>query len=122
VPLATRAVAISLAYGAHLIILAYILVVIAAIVFTIRWRMSVIKTVILLIGFAVLGYIAKGTIVPLPAPPINWVVLAAGITVVTGIALPLVCKPLRSGIENSPMLKVGATALLGGRPRSDRRA
>jgi amino acid transporter len=46
-PLATRAVAISLTYGADLIIVAYILVVAAAIIFTIRRRMSLVKTVIL---------------------------------------------------------------------------
>jgi len=57
-PLATRAVALSLAYGADLIIAAYILVVIAAIVFTIRRRMPPAKTVILLIGLGVLGYVA----------------------------------------------------------------
>lgn len=68
-PLATRAVAISFAYGGDLIIVAYILVVVAAIVFTVRRRMSRIKTVILVIGLAVLGYVVKGTFAPLPAPP-----------------------------------------------------
>ena len=68
-PLATRAVALSLAYGADLIIAAYILVVIAAIVFTIRRRMAPAKTVILLVGLGVLGYVAKNTFVPLPPPP-----------------------------------------------------
>jgi len=37
-----------------------------------------------------------------------------------GIALPFVYKRLRDGIENSPLLKVGAIALLGSRPRNDR--
>ncbi len=45
-PLATRSFALSLAYGSDLIIAAYILVVIAAIIFTIRQRMSPVKTVI----------------------------------------------------------------------------
>ena len=54
-PLGTRAVALSLAYRADLIIAACILVVIAAIIFTIRRRMAPVKTVILLIGLAVLG-------------------------------------------------------------------
>ena len=111
-PLATRAVALSLAYGSDLIIAAYILVIIAAIIFTIRRRMSPGKTVILLIGLAVLGYIAKDTFVPLPPAPFNWDVLAAGITLATGIVLPLVYPPLRRGIRNSPLLKAGANALL----------
>jgi len=68
-PLATRAVALSLTYGADLIIVAYILVVIAAIILTIRRRMAPVKTVILLVGLAVLGYVVKATFVPFPAPP-----------------------------------------------------
>ena len=111
-PLATRAVALSLAYASDLIIAAYILVVIAAIIFTIRRRMSPGKTVILLIGLAVLGYIAKDNLVPLPPAPFNWDVLAAGITLAAGIVLPLVYPPLRRGIRNSPLLKAGANALL----------
>jgi len=115
-PLATRAVAISLAYGADLIIVAYILVVIAAIIFTVRRRMSPVKTVILVIGLAVLGYVAKDTFAPLPAAPFNWDALAAGITLAAGIVLPLAYPPLRRGIANSPLLKAGASALLGPRP------
>jgi len=119
-PLATRAVTIVDTYASDLVIAVYLLVIIAAVTFTIRRRMSLIKTVILLIGLVVLGYVAKGTFVPLPAPPFSWDVLAAGISLAAGIALPFVYEPLRHGIENSPLLKVGATALLGSRPRSDR--
>ena len=110
--LATRAVAISLAYGADLIIAAYILVVVAAIIFTIRRRMSPVKTVILLVGLVVLGYVMKTTFVPFPAAPFGWDALAAGITLVLGIALPFAYPPLRRGIQNSPLLKVGASVLL----------
>jgi hypothetical protein len=113
---ATRAVALSLAYGADLIIAAYILVVIAAIIFTIRRRMAPVKTVILLVGLAVLGYILKDTFVPLPAAPFSWDALAAGITLAAGIVLPLAYPPVRRGIANSPLLKAGASALLGTRP------
>jgi amino acid transporter len=84
-PLAIRAVTITLAYSADLIVPAYILVVVAAIVFTIRQRMSPIKTVILLIGLAVLGYVVKATFIPIPAAPFGWDALAAAITLVTGI-------------------------------------
>ena len=111
-PLATRAVAISLTYGADLIIAAYILVVIAAIIFTIRRRMHPIKIVILLVGLAILGYVVRDTIVPFPAAPYNWAALAAGITLAAGIALPLVYPSLRRGIHNSPLLRAGASALL----------
>ena len=118
-PLATRAVALSLAYGADLIIAAYILVVIAAIVFIIRRRMPPAKTVILLIGLGVLGYVAKNTFAPLPPAPFNWDVLAAGITLAAGIVLPFVYPPLRRGIASSPLLRAGASALLSSRAASD---
>ena len=112
-PLATRAVAISLSYGADLIIAAYILVVIAGIIFTVRRQVSPVKTVILLVGLAVLGYIAKVAFIPLPPAPFTWDALAAGITLVVGIVLPFVYPPLRRGIRSSALLKVGAGALLG---------
>jgi amino acid transporter len=116
-PLATRAVALSLTYGSDLIIAAYILVVIAAIIFTIRRRMAPVKTVILVIGLAVLGYVVKDTFIPFPAPPYSWDALAAGITLAAGIVLPFVYPPLRRGIRDSPLLKAGASALLGAGPR-----
>jgi amino acid transporter len=115
--LATRALAISLTYGADLIIVAYILVVAAAIIFTIRRRMSPVKTAILLIGLAILGYVVKDTFIPIPAAPFSWDALAAGITLVAGIALPFAYPPLRRGIANSPLLKAGASALLGNTAR-----
>ena len=99
--------------GADLIIVAYILVVIAAIIFTIRRRMAPVKTVLLLIGLAVLGYVVKATFAPFPAPPYSWDALAAGITLAAGIVLPLAYPPLRRGIRESPLLKAGANALLG---------
>jgi amino acid transporter len=116
-PLATRAVAIGLTYAADLNIAIYILVVAAAIIFTIRRRMSPVKTVILVIGLAILGYIVKGTFAPFPPPPYRWDALAAGITLAAGIALPFAYPPLRRGIRESPLLKAGASALLGAKPR-----
>jgi hypothetical protein len=91
---------------------AYILVVIAAIIFTVRRRMSRVKVVILVIGLAVLGYVVKDTFAPLPAAPFDWDALAAGITLAAGIVLPFAYPPLRRGIRSSPLLKVGASALL----------
>jgi hypothetical protein len=117
-PLATRAVTIGLTYGADLIIAAYLLVVVAAIIFTVRRRMSPVTTVILLVGLAVLGYVVKATFVPIPPAPYHWDALAAGITLAAGIALPFVYRPLWRGIQHSPLLRVGASALLG--PGRDR--
>jgi amino acid transporter len=113
-PLATRAVAVSLAYGSDLIIAAYILVVVAALIFTIR-RVSPVRTVILLIGLGVLGYVAKDTFAPIPAAPFDWDALAAGITLLLGIALPFAYPPLGRGIEKSPLLKTGASVMFAPR-------
>jgi amino acid transporter len=113
--LATRAVAVSLAFGSDLIIAAYILVVAAAVIFTVRQRLYPARAGILLVGLAVLGYVAKDTFAPIPAAPFNWDALAAGVTLLLGIALPFAYPPLRRGIENSPLLKTGASALLAPR-------
>jgi len=78
--------------------------------------MAPVKTVILVIGLAVLGYILKDTFVPLPAAPFRWDALAAWITLVAGLVLPLAYPPVRRGIVKSPLLKAGASALLGTRP------
>ena len=40
--------------------------------------MSPVKTAILLVGLAVLGYILKDAFAPLPAAPFSWDALAAG--------------------------------------------
>ena len=92
--------------------------VIAPIIFTLRRRMSPVKTVILVIGLAVLGYVGKATLAPFPPAPYSWDALAAGITLLAGIVLPLVYPPLRREIRNSPLLKAGANALLGAGRRS----
>lgn len=77
--------------------------------------MAAVKSVILLIGLAVLGYVVKATFVPLPAGPYKWDALAAGITVVTGIVLPFVYPSLRRGIRDSPLTRAGAITLLNSR-------
>jgi amino acid transporter len=111
-PTATRAVAISLSYGADLIIAAYTLVVAAAIVFAVRRRMSAVTILVLLAGLAVLGYVVKDTFIPLPSAPYRWDALAAAISLIAGIALPLAIPGLRRGIRTSPLLRAGAIALL----------
>ena len=55
----------------------------------------------------------RNTFIPIPAAPFSWDALAAGITLVAGIALPFAYPPLQRGIRNSPLRKVGASALLG---------
>lgn len=116
---AIRAVDIILTYGADLIIVAYILVVVAAIVYTIRSRMSPVKTIILLIGAGILGYVVKSTFLPFPAAPYNWVALVAGVSLVVGLVLPVASRRVREGVRSSPLLRLGTTRLLPGVAEGD---
>jgi len=117
-PLATTAVALILTYGADLIIAAYILAVVAALVLVVRTRMPVHRGVILAVGLVILGYVCKETFSPLPSGAYRWDFLLAVATLVVGVVLPFVFPGLRRGIATSPLLRVGSQALLGsGSPR-----
>jgi len=109
---ATTAVALILTYGADLIIAAYVLAVVAALVLVVRAKMPWYRGAILAIGLVILGYMAKETFVPLPSGPYRWDFLAAAASLVVGLALPLVSPRLRAGITNSPLLRVGSHVLL----------
>lgn len=121
-PAATRAVAIILTYGADLVIAAYVLVVVGAVVYTVRRRMAVAKTGLLLVGLVVLGFVVKDTFFPFPAAPYNWDALAAGVTLVLGGVLPFASTRLRRGIRTSPLLRLGAAELQVDRPGARRPA
>ena len=118
---ATTAVAEILTYGADLIIAAYFLAVVAALVLVIRARMPWHRGAILGVGVLVLGYVAKETFDPLPSGPYRWDFIAAVATLVAGVALPMVSARLREGLATSPLLRVGAAALIGpATPREER--
>ena len=114
---ASRAVAIVLTYGADLVIAAYVLVVVAAITYALRSRMPLRRTVLLLVGLLVLGFIAKGTFVPFPAFPYNWDAVGAGATLLLGGTLPLVSPKLRTRLSSSPLLVLGKARLMGSAPQ-----
>lgn len=109
---ATEAVGIILTYGADLILAAYGLVFIAAIIYTVKRRMSPIKTGILVIGLLILLYVVKDTFIPFPAAPYNWDAYGAVATLVIGLAIPLLSRRLRHSMRQSPLLKVGTAVLL----------
>lgn len=112
---ATTAVAVILTYGADLIIAAYLLAVVAALVLTLRTRMPWYRSSILGVGVLVLGYVAKETFVPFPVGPYRWDFLAAVASLLVGVLLPVVSSRLRAGITSSPLLRIGERALLGRR-------
>lgn len=90
-------------YGADLIIIAYLLTSMAALVWSIRrGRASAVRVVGLLAAIAVMAYIIKGTVYPIPKAPFDRCIYAAGITIVAGVALLLVPK-LRASLSRSPL-------------------
>jgi amino acid transporter len=91
-------------YGADLIIVAYLLTSIAALVWSIRrGRTTVGRVVGLLAAIAVMAYIIKGTVYPIPESPFDLCMYAAGITIVVGLAC-LALPRLRRNLSRSPLL------------------
>jgi amino acid transporter len=93
-------------YGADLIIIAYLLTSIAALVWSIRRRRaSAVRVAGLLAALAVMAYIIKGTVYPIPQAPFDRCFYAAGITIVAGVALLLLPR-LRASLSRSPLFAV----------------
>ncbi len=90
-------------YGADLIIITYLLTAIAALAWSIRsGQASVARVVGLVAATAVMAYIIKGTVYPIPAAPFDLCMYAAAITIAIGIAL-LVVPRLRANLSRSPL-------------------
>jgi amino acid transporter len=101
---AVRALTIILEFGAYLIIVAYLLTVIAAIAWVWRHGRRVVPLAILTIGEGVLGYVLYDTFVPFPPAPFNWVVMAAGLSALLGVALAVIPQ-VRQRIRQSELLR-----------------
>jgi amino acid transporter len=102
-PTAVRALTIVLEYGAYLIIVAYLITVVAAWAWVWRHGRTPHQLGILTIGAAVLGYVLYDTFVPFPPAPFDWVVLAAGLSIVVGIGVA-VLPTVRARIAHSDLL------------------
>jgi amino acid transporter len=90
-------------YGADLIICAYLLTSVAALVWSIRQRRaSPVRVVGLLAAIAVMAYIIKGTVYPIPEAPFDLCIYAAAITIAVGLVLLLVPR-LRVNLSRSPL-------------------
>ncbi len=91
-------------YGADLIIIAYLLTAIAALVWSIRrGHAGALRVGGLVAAIAVMAYIIKGTVYPVPAAPFDLCIYAAGITIAVGVALLLVPR-LRASLSRSSLL------------------
>ncbi len=90
-------------YGADLIIVAYLLTSIAALVWSVRrGQRSPGRIVGLVVAIVVMGYIIKGTVIPIPESPFDLCMYAAGITIVVGLACLLLPR-LRGNLARSPL-------------------
>jgi amino acid transporter len=93
-------------FGADLIIVAYLLTSIAALVWSIRrGRTGAVRIVGLLAAIAVMAYIIKGTVYPIPQAPFNLCIYAAGITIAAGLLLLMVPR-LRASLSRSPLFAI----------------
>ena len=84
---AIRALTVIVTYGAYLIVVAYLLTAVAAGMWVWRHGRRPGPLVALAIGVGILGYVLYDTFVPFPAAPFNWVVMAAGASLVAGAAV-----------------------------------
>lgn len=101
---AIRALTIILEYGAYLMIVAYLLTVVAAIVWVWRTARRPGPLIVLGAGVLVLGYVLYDTFVPFPAPPFSWDALAALVSVASGVAIA-VTPGVRRRLADSRLLR-----------------
>lgn len=106
--LATRAAALTIQFGAYLLLVAYLLTVIGALVWTWRTARRPLPIALLAAGIAVLGYVLYRTFIPFPQTPFNWVVLAAAAGALIGVAL-LFLPGLLAQMRRSELLRVTGT-------------
>jgi amino acid transporter len=113
--LATRAAALTIQFGAYLLLVAYLFTVIGALAWTWRTDRRPLPITLLGAGIAVLGYILYRTFVPFPAAPFDWVVLAAAAASLLGVAI-LFVPGLLDQMRSSELLRVTAADLISTRP------
>lgn len=100
---AIRALTLIVTYGAYLLLVAYAMTVLAALVFTLRTVRRPLPVAVLALGLVVMGYVIYRTFVPFPAAPFGAIVLAAGGSVLLGVTL-LAVPGLRQRLRRSPLL------------------
>ncbi len=85
-PSPIRALTIIVELGAYLIIVAYFMTVVAALVWVWRHGRNPVKLAILFLGIGILGYVLYDTFIPFPSAPFNLVLLSA----IAGIGVGIV--------------------------------
>lgn len=103
-------------YGADLIIVAYLLTLIAAVVFSVR-RRAVLTALILGIGVALIGWVILATVFPVPAGISLWYLIAAGASILVGLILIVAIKPAR--LETAALLDADENSISNSDPAQD---
>ncbi len=104
---AVRALTLIVEYGAYLIIVAYLMTVVAALVWVLRRDRRPLPVAILAVGVAVLGYVLYDTFHPFPAAPFDWIVAAAAGSALTGVAVSLL-PGVRRRLAGSALLSAAS--------------
>ena len=88
-------------YGADVGVIAYLLIVVAGVVFCWRHVRRPIHLIVLLAGVVVMGYVVKSSLYPVPAAPLNYAMYSALGTYALGIALLVVFPQVRRRLGSS---------------------
>lgn len=99
-----RALTLIVELGAYLIIVAYLLTVVGAAIWTWKHGRRPLPLAALVIGIGVLGYVLYDTFVPFPPAPFDWVVASALGAVAVGIGVALL-PGVRRRLSSSRLLR-----------------
>lgn len=102
-PTPARAASLLIQYAAYLLLAAYAMTLVAALVSAWRQDRRPFPLVLLGVGIAVIGYVLYRTFVPLPAAPFDRLVVAAGVSLVIGVAA-LALPGVRRSLRDSTLL------------------
>lgn len=86
---AVRALTLIVTYGAYLLVVAYAMTVLAALVSAIRTVRSPVPIGVLLVGLVVIGYVLYRTFVPFPPAPFGAIVMVAAASLAVGVFVAL---------------------------------
>lgn len=107
-PTATRVAALSIQYGAYLLLVVYLMTVLAALVWTVRTDRRPVPLVVLGIGALVIAGVIYRTLHPFPAPPFDRIVYVALTSIALG-CVALAVPALRRRLGRSELLAVTTT-------------
>lgn len=93
-------------YGADLIIVAYLMTMVAALVWLGRQRRITPMLIVLVAGLVTIGYVLYKTVHPLPAAPFSYYLLAAAVTIAAGVLVIVAVPGLRRRLAGSPLFAV----------------